>query len=491
MTRTARNATAALAALALAACSGGGTQNVDPRLVPPLETQDFGPVPVFNVKRLDVPVENIGRAMLMVESVTLTQPEGGPFSIVAQPVEVETGESLPIGIEFVPPEEKDYSATLTLVTNDQDNKTVTIQLLGKGSTRAIMEIEPAAIDFGRVAEGTSAVKSIAIRSKGTADLVLNSIAFVDGSSTAFEFLGSVSTPATVPIKGTNGLPGQILVTVRYTVAPGTTADASAQIRITGTDPDQREVLVPVTGSVNRAPIAVIKPLGVGAPGLEVTLDGTDSSDPDGDLPLTYKWTLRSKPLGAKTAIVGSEQPVTHMTLDAELPGEYVVELNVTDAAGAKNLTAARASIVSAPAQKLLVEMFWNHSQPDIDLHMLRTAETVVGDIPDDCHYMNPAPDWGELGITEDDPELVRDALVGYGPEVLGYVNPPDGKYRIVSYYKSTHRTDGAPVPAEITVRIYLYGVVRFEQKKTLSQNDEIWGVADIDWPSGVITALEP
>jgi hypothetical protein len=352
-------------------------------------------------------------------------------------------------------------------------------------------LEPESIDFGRVAEGTSAVKSFFIKSTGTAPLIVEGIAFGAGSSPAFEFLGSVTTPAVVPNQAANGLPGQIQVTLRYTVPPGAPDESTASILVSGTDPDRRQATIPVIGLVNRAPIAVIKPLGVGAPGLEVMLDGTDSFDPDGDGVANHQWTLRSKPLGAKTVIAGPQQPQTHMTLDAELPGEYVVELNVTDGAGARNLTAAQATIISAPAQKLLVEMFWNNTQPDIDLHMLRTEDATFGVAPDDCFFQNAAPDWGVQGDTTDDPALVRDALVGFGPEVLGYVNPIDGKYRVVSHYQSTHRTDNAPVATEITVRIYLFGVVRFEQKKTLSNTGQVWAVADVEWPSGVITPLEP
>jgi hypothetical protein len=477
-----------VAVIALLTSCGGGVRTVRPVLVPPVELQDFGTVPVLNAKTVEVPVENVGRAMLTVHSVTILD-AGTPFTIVERPFEVGTSERKMIIVRFVPPEEQQYETKLELKTDDEANPTVIVQLIGRGSTRAIMEVEPAAIDFGRVAEGTSAVKSIVVRSKGTADLILEGIAFTEGSSPAFEFLGSVSTPAVVPREAENGLPGQINITIRYTVAEGTTGSFTANVRLQGTDPDRREVIVPVTGQVNRAPIPNIAPLGVGSPGREVDLDARGSTDPDDDYPLTYRWTLRSKPLGATTTISGPEQPQTQMVLDPELPGEYVVELNVVDAAGARNLAPARATIVAAPAQKLLVEMFWDNTVPDIDLHFMRSTTTTLGTVPDDCFYQNPNPDWGASGDSSDDPQLVRDALTGYGPEVVGYVNPPEGKYRVVAEYRNDHFAQQKAT--EITVRIYEYGVVQFEQKKVLSDVGEVWGVADIEWPSGEITALEP
>ena len=483
--RAAARAAAMLVPVLLASCGDGGTQKVAPKLVPPAQTLDFGAVAVLNLKRLDLRLLNAGRGALTVFSATIAEPDV-PFAIADAPQRIGTGEEKPVGVTFVPPLEQDFQATLVLETDDEDNGTVRINLLGKGSTRAIMEVEPAAIAFGRVAEGTYAAQTqpLTVRSLGTADLIVEELAFTADSSPAFEFLNSVKVPKVVPTRDANGLPGSLALYLRYRVRPGTVGEQIASIRVRGTDPDRREVVVPVTGQVNRAPVPLIAPLGAGAPGIQVRLDGSGSTDPDGDLPLTYQWTL-TKPLGATTRIDGPQQPVTTMTLDPEIPGEYVVELDVTDAAGARNLFPARASIIAAPAQKLLVEMFWNKPLPDVDLHFLRNPSATLGTAPDDCFFQNPAPDWGVTGVTSDDPRFVRDALTGNGPELLGYVNPVDGTYRVIAEYKNDHLASDPA--AEVTVRIYEYGVVRFETRKVLSKAGDVWRVADIDWPSGAIT----
>ncbi|MFZ5467988.1 MAG: choice-of-anchor D domain-containing protein, partial [Myxococcota bacterium] len=455
-------------------CGPGDTRTVRPQLVPPAEAVDFGAVPVLNEKLENVPVLNVGRGNLEVTSASIV--EGGtPFSVKAAPSEVESGATMPVELSFVPPAESDYTATLVLETNDRDNPRVEVKLSGKGSTRAIMEVDPTTLDFGRVGECGAAVKTFAIRSKGTADLIVEDIAFTEGTSADFSFVGSTRTPAVVKAVGANGLPGQIQLTVKYTVALGTTAPGMGGIRVRGTDPDLREVVVSLSGQPNLAPLAVIAPLGNGAPGLQVSLDGSGSSDPDADLPLAYKWTLRQKPLGSSTTIDAPDQVSSTMRLDTAVPGEYEVELNVTDATGVKNCSPARTRIVAAPAQKLLVEMFWNHARTDMDLHVLRTVGSPVSTPPDDCFFANPVPDWGVSGDTSDDPQFLRDALTGYGPEIVGYVNPIDTTYRIVVEHAHDHLD---PNPAsEVTVRVYQFGVVKAEFKKTLTQRGEFWAVA--------------
>ncbi len=185
----------------------------------------------------------------------------------------------------------------------------------------------------------------------------------------------------------------------------------------------------------------------------------------------------------------TEQPTTSMKLDPALPGEYEVQLDVTDAQGVKACTPARAKIVATPAQKLLIEMFWDNAKTDLDLHLLRSNQNPqLSKAPDDCYYANPKPDWGIASDTADDPDFLRDALTGYGPELVGYANPIDTTFRVVVEFAHDHlATDPA---STATVRIYQYGVVKGEFTKRMTQRGEVWSVADLTWPSGAISRLE-
>jgi hypothetical protein len=86
-----------------------------------------------------------------------------------------------------------------------------------------------------------------------------------------------------------------------------------------------------TLSFNRPPIANAGPdQSVHANGL-VTLDGSGSSDPDGN-PITYAWSFLSRPAGSSAPF--SNPTIVNPTFVADQPGDYVIQLIVTDSLGA-------------------------------------------------------------------------------------------------------------------------------------------------------------
>ena len=62
-------------------------------------------------------------------------------------------------------------------------------------------------------------------------------------------------------------------------------------------------------------------------GQQVTLDGTRSSDPNGD-PLTYSWCLKGRPVGSNATLSGPN--TAHPTFTPDVAGSYVFCLTVND-----------------------------------------------------------------------------------------------------------------------------------------------------------------
>lgn len=473
-----------LCSVAALSCGGNNLDRVQPDLRAPASTLEFGQLPVFNEKQLRVPLENVGRATLKVTGVALGLSEG-VFRIVSSPSEVATGNIENVVVAFVPPAEATYSNSLIIDSDDPQNPHLEIAISGEGLTAAKLEFNPARIEFGRVPECAGSVAQVTLSSKGTADLIIQEIGFTPDTFSGFSFVGSIKTPTTVKMTGANGLPGQIQLTVRLAVPAGTMGEVTGGIVLKTTDPLQREVVVPLSATVNRAPVGVIAMPGNSAPGGVVGLDGSASSDPDGDEPITYKWTIRNKPLSSSTTIVDPARAVTSMTLDALVPGAYEVQLDLTDSTGVKSCTPARTTVVAAPAQKLLIEMFWDNPGTDLDLHVLKTPSSGLFSKTDDCFFQNKTPLWGASAA--DNPSLLRDALTGYGPEVFGYQNPIDSTYRAVVYFNNDLLS---PMPeSKATVRIYVLGVLKGEFSRTLTKKEEAWNVGTVTWPSGEIVEV--
>jgi Trehalose utilisation/PKD domain len=79
--------------------------------------------------------------------------------------------------------------------------------------------------------------------------------------------------------------------------------------------------------VNAAPVARIAPPAAVHAGTIVTIDGSPSSDPDGNV-LRYRWSLTAKPLGSGAVL--SDPSAVMPSFSADVPGGYGVELIVND-----------------------------------------------------------------------------------------------------------------------------------------------------------------
>ena len=107
--------------------------------------------------------------------------------------------------------------------------------------------------------------------------------------------------------------------------------------------DQVEITV---AAGNLLPVANAGPDQTVTTGQQVTLNGTGSSDPNGD-PLTYSWSLKGRPEGSSATLSGAN--TAHPTFTPDIAGSYVLCLTVSDgnAASASDSVVVEARLPSS------------------------------------------------------------------------------------------------------------------------------------------------
>ncbi len=130
-----------------------------------------------------------------------------------------------------------------------------------------------------------------------------------------------------------GLPSgsKAVLTGANTVSPTFVADKPGvyTVQLTVSDPTSSSAPVQITiSTVNTAPVAKAGPNQVVPVGATVQLDGSGSTDVDGD-PLTYSWSVLNAPNGSSVTQVTNPTSVSP-TFKVDLPGTYMIQLTVSD-----------------------------------------------------------------------------------------------------------------------------------------------------------------
>ena len=242
------------------------------------------------------------------------------------------------------------------------------------------------------------------------------------------------------------------------------------------------------------PIAVcsVNPNPISPPFESATWTGIESYDPGGLAIIDYSWNLISTPVGSAAVIPdggANRYPFTPV-----LAGTYVGELKVTNEGGLVS-EPCQAILDAVPTESLWVEMFWEHSQDDMDLHILVDGGTL--ETRNDCYYSNCTPtaqiffpmDWGISGFAGDNPTLDLDDIPGTGPENINIDSPHPGAIYTVVVHDYTGSTIDVYEDNEVTINIYLDGSLEWTDTKAISGDGSYTYYAQIDWTAGIITSL--
>lgn len=443
-----------------------------PKMVVSAESVDMEVVVLYTGQE-EFQIINAGLAELKITDISITNNDDGVYQI--SPViedgllEVEPSEPLTVLVNFEPGTYRQYDREIVISSDDLESPEFRLPLNGEGIDGPVPDIEvmPRALEFGTVLQNESELLYFVLTNRGTGDLIVDSI--VLSGSSAFQLQADISGVS-------YGLEQSANIVVSY--SPTEEGGDNATLTVTSNDPDegtQTVVLLGNGGGDYEHPIASFNCPGDIDPPKTIYLSGSNSYDPGGQEPLSYQWTLNDKPSGSSTSI---EEPTLEQTpFFVDVAGDYSIGLVVANTLGVESEPVI-CEFEAIPDKAVHVELSWDTSNSDLDLHMVLEGYDYYS-YAGDCCWCNPNPSWGETG-NEDDPNLSLDNRLGYGPEAIHITSPYDGDYNIMVNYFS----NGGGGDSTATVRVYLDGILIAEEARLLSRRD-LWNVGYVNWSNGV------
>lgn len=452
-----------------------GFQNITGQIDVTPDPIAFGDQAVPLATTLEVTISNSARGVaLAIDDIRIEGEGASVFSLGELPATVEAQGDATVEITFLPDTYLDFTATLVIDSDDDDDPSFEVPITGSGVAAPLPDIsvDRSNVDFGIVPAGNAALTEfVTITNVGTAPLTLGNVA--QSGSGAFVLLTDPSRSVVMP-------QGSVPVLIAY--APPTEEGDTGLLTIPSDDPDEPAVEILLLGNGGadfEFPEAMIDCPGTSAPPEYISLDGLDSFDPEGHTPLIYSWSLTQQPPGSDGTITNLVSPDTSLFTD--VAGTYEVQLVVENTIGISSAP-ARCVIEAIPADDIHVELSWDTPRADLDLH-LSSGDASLFERPGDCNWCNKTPAWGAAG-TSDDPRLDLDDRGGFGPENINVQYPSDGTYDVRVHYFDDHGDDLVTA----TVRVYTEGTIAFTDSRILARN-EVWDAARVNWPAATAGTL--
>ncbi|MFC1609377.1 hypothetical protein ACFL6C_00325 [Myxococcota bacterium] len=436
----------------------------------------YGTIAMEGVGNQTFEVGNTGTDVLMINTLTISGTDAAAFSIIDDEVSDATippeGNALAVSISFAPVRAGTQAAILEIPSNDPDENPLELELHGVGvltgdAPVAVCNVEPESVYVpGQTAEW------IGSGSYDPAGLTLVGFAWR---------LSSKPTDSNAFMPSCSHLPdcGPFVADV-----PGNyVAELTVQNEIGLTN----SCTVSLEATVGGGPVAVcdVHPRVVHPPFESATWLGSGSHDPNGFVVVSHTWQLTSTPSGSATTMPSCSTPDCG-PFTPDVAGIYTAKLTVENELG--HTDSCTATLEAVPAEELWVEMFWEHSGDDMDLHLLAPGGTPRSST--DCYFANCVGggflDWGQSGFGGDDPALDLDDIPGTGPENINVSSPSTGTYGVfVHDYPMSSYTPGN----NVTVNVYVNGNPVYSDTRTIVGEDSDEYFCQIEWPSGVVTPL--
>jgi len=272
-------------------------------------------------------VSNPGSSQLIVQAggTALVGGDASKFSITSggAPFTLQPEQIREIVVSYNPDAESSDTTTFQIVSNDPDESPLNVTLTGRGVTTDI-DVQPEAPDFGSVALGDTALRTLTVTNLGTGDLSIpaNGTFFIGDDADEFTILDG-GAPFNLAPNQDN------VILVRF--MPTTTDEKDAFLRILSNDSQEPTLDVPITATgVAEPDISVNTALlefGSALLGTADTLSILVSNEGTADLIININGTTLLGENADEFAIVSGGAPFT-VTPSGE-PQEIKVSFNPT------------------------------------------------------------------------------------------------------------------------------------------------------------------
>lgn len=497
---------------------------------------DFGRVPVGSTKTVTARIENSGSCVLTVNDLFLTgsfdfyfTDSDGAVFVPDLPITIDGAGYEEIDITYHPEADGFDEATFIIRSDDAYTRTLEVPVTANTDQACIVVTGEDGIDFGArfISETHNKAVTITNCSQGQ-DLEVDAITLgVHGELVGQERFQLGNLPdLTSPLVLGPGETSSLTLSyspILYTVAthpdlctsdPCEVADG-ATLTITSNDEAKSPLVVDVrgVGTDNHCPVAIARarvrgdtvwntlintnPLAV------LEFDGSQSDDSEGPIQ-SFQWEIADAPEDS-VAIFEPSANVENPSFFLDLAGQYIFRLRVFDGEGDESCDSAEIFAFAEPTEAIHIQLVWETAEDlnrtdtgagrgsDVDLHFLHPDgewDNQDGN-HGDCHWKDREPNWGDISSSSDNPSLDRDDTDGWGPEAIS-LDEPEGTeddpflYSVGVFYFSDHDYG----PSDITVRIFIGGVQRFELTRVGLLDRQFVDVARIEWPSEEITRVD-
>ena len=358
-------------------------------------------------------------------------------------------------------------------------------------------------NFGQIPIGEIGREQITVSNCGSERLDINDVLLEDNDDEVFELdLGGWDQNGDGTVDDVVSLQPDESAHFFANFVPFEEGTRRADVMINNNDPIQSNLEIGLTarGAEGTCPDAVAVASIDGAPvtpGTSITatpldtiiLDGTDSTDADGEV-IDWQWEVIETPPGTVVELEEVESDGSIQQFQALTAGDYVIALDVVDDSGFQSCERAFIEVTSIPDQNIHIELTWtNPADPDetddtgsdLDLHLAKMGPGEWFDLQWSVYFQNTQADWGP-----EDPTLDIDVRNGAGPENITMETPDDCQW----YAVGVHYYDEMFGTAYATVRIYINGDLRYERPFFPLENDgEFWDAARIHWNNNDATIL--